>query len=238
MPGDVRGDGAERPGEPVHRVASAPRPCRVRAHPAQLQLDAHHPLAPRLDHAPGRLAHDRGVTVEQRLVAGSHLEEPAALAGDLLAHVVDPGHLGGEREVLDRQLGHDRERPLHVARAEAADLAVGHLDAGVPRDRVQVPGHDDPALPRPRRARDDVVADPGDLERGGGAQLALHLVGERALGAGHRGDLDVARRALDEGHVATPCARRVSFSAARSWRSPSSSRCTTRTHGIENSPPG
>src|SRR6202035_6121166 len=89
------------------------------------------------------------------------------------------------------------------------------------------------------RPRDDVVADPSHVEPRRRAQGALHLVGDRALVAAHRGDRDIARREIQQvTHVATPWARRTSLSALKSWRSPGSNRRSTSTHGKKNSPPG
>src|SRR5580692_2720848 len=89
----------------------------------------------------------------------------------------------------------------------------------------------------PGRSRHDVVADALDVEVGIAPQHGRDMMGDGGLAATHRVNGDERERVVQSAHVATPCSRKMSFSATLLWRSPSLMRRMMSTHGKKNSPP-
>ncbi len=64
------------------------------------------------------------------------------------------------------------------------------------------------------RSRDDVVADPLDVEVGISTQDDRDVVRDRRFTVTHGVDGDQRERVVESTHVATPCSRKMSLSLA------------------------
>jgi GTPase len=101
------------------------------------------PEAARVEDAIGRLEHDGELRPAERTA----LEERGQRAlGERHLFAREEEIAAGDARA--RELDHDRDARLHVARAEAVDGAVGDPtgDVALRRDRVEVPGEDDGAV--------------------------------------------------------------------------------------------
>ena len=165
-PGLVGGQGVEDRTEAMDRVATHPRASGVGSGTGQVDLDPQRSLATGLDQALGRLTQDGAVAGQQVRPLGPQLVEPVVLLGHLLP--------GVEHEAqVDRRVGHgpgqleeDGQATLHVGRTDppqgvAVDPGLG---VAVGRNRVGVPGQDQPMVAAEIGPGHQIVADPGQLQ--------------------------------------------------------------------------
>ena len=143
--------------------------------PSEGDGDLEHPLAARF-HRPVRWFAQDGYVAGQQI--GAQGEEPGqavVLPGHLFADVEDVGHVDGRVGQRGRQLEHHGQARLHVGRSETPQLIA--LDPGVliavGRDRIGVPGEDEPGWAIEPGPGHHVVLDPVDLEPRHGPQPLL-----------------------------------------------------------------
>jgi hypothetical protein len=160
----VRTQHGEDVGRLVDGVAAHPGARGVRPLPGGGHLGPQRALASAFDEALGRLHQHGEVPGEQGRGGPAQPQQPVALGRDLFAFVEHVGHVPAWRRQVRGQPELHGHPGFHVRRAAA--VQPGPVGAGGQvardRDRVDVPGQDDPLSPPELGAGHDRVAVPAD----------------------------------------------------------------------------
>jgi hypothetical protein len=156
--------------------------------------------AARVDLGVGRLEHDDEVGVEHERRLGKDPREGALLRWELLADEEEEREIAAELRPARgpvRELDHDGEPALHVARPEAFDPAVLDPAGEVPLfgHGVEVPREQDERPPRPlRRVEQRLVGPMGERKR----HLLRHVREQSRLLSARGRDVHELQRPLCE----------------------------------------
>ena len=195
LPRHVRAQHGEDVARLVDGVAAHPGARGMRALPGRGHLGPERALASAFDLARARLHQHGEITGEQARGGAAQPQQPVALGRDLFALVEHVGHVPAGRGQVGGQPQLHRHPGLHVGRAAA--VQPGSVGAGRQvsrdRDRVDVPGQDDPFGPAELGTGHDRLAVAADGQVGERPQRGLDGVRERPFLAADRGNVHELR---------------------------------------------
>jgi GTP-binding protein HflX len=149
-----------------------------------------------------RLEHDCKRCVANRVRALEQRRQRVVLGCELLSSEQQQTQIACRRSGIDvpRELDGDGQATLHVARAEAVDLAVGDASWDVPlrRNRVVVGGEHDQRTAGTSRRNEEVHLVPGVFRRPVGRHEPEYVLPDRFLVTALRGDVDELERPRGE----------------------------------------
>ncbi len=186
----------------LERAVREPRTRRVTARPVEGERRDDVAEAPGLHRQIGGLEDDRKGRVVDERRAGEQCGQGVVLGGELLAPEQKEREVAGGRgqRLVARELQRHRQPALHVARAEAAHLAVGARPRQVPlgRHRVVVRGEDDEWEARAAWRGEQVRLVPCELDLPRRRHEREHMLPDGLLVTALRGDVDELERARGE----------------------------------------